>query len=500
MGGAFGLSSLLSNLEAAAQGQGSPPRFLLMFWPCGTIPYLFPPTGTAASYVPSPILQPFETAGLREDLTVLYGLQDIQTSTGGGGHEGGVVLRTTSANIPGTRLNENGEADDAVAGGPSFDQIFTRRVPAFAELGQAPINAICDARVDSQEISAQCLSYSYDTREIASAHPAGTITEHIPLLPQKKPAELYTQLFASFMPGGSTDANRLELAKALQLRKSVLDYALGELARIDSLAPASERERIESHAAAIRKVELQLSERLSGNLDCQPPEAPNPDVMAQSGSQFYYGNPTAIVDESAMLEQIGQLHLSVIQAAFQCDIARVATFQWASSLDPVAFEGLHPQGPDAIYRHHPVSHRIVNYRTPPTNRTDLDHVQFLANVQTWYNQKTADALLSLKNTQDVFGGSLLDHTVVPYVTDVGSPDHPRHNLPALLAGGRALGLRGGQYLSYEASPRPFSDLWLSIAQAYFPEGDVKERLADEIFMKQHGSALDLIPELWVKPI
>jgi hypothetical protein len=54
-------------------------------------------------------------------------------------------------------------------------------------------------------------------------------------------------------------------------------------------------------------------------------------------------------------------------------------------------------------------------------------------------------------------------------------------------------------LSYEDQPRPFNDLWLSLAQAFLPEADVKEHLKDEIFMVQHGQQLGLIPELWVKP-
>jgi hypothetical protein len=55
-GGAFGLSTLLSNLEASAEGAGSPPGFLMLFWPGGTIPALFRPQGTGRSYTPSAIL------------------------------------------------------------------------------------------------------------------------------------------------------------------------------------------------------------------------------------------------------------------------------------------------------------------------------------------------------------------------------------------------------------------------------------------------------------
>ena len=50
LGGAFGLHTLLRNMEAAAQGAGAPKRFLMIGWPCGSVKYPFVPTGTGTSY------------------------------------------------------------------------------------------------------------------------------------------------------------------------------------------------------------------------------------------------------------------------------------------------------------------------------------------------------------------------------------------------------------------------------------------------------------------
>ena len=164
LGGAVGLEVLLRNLEASAQGLASPPRLLVMFWPGGTIRYYFEPAGTGTDYTTSRILQPFEDAGLRDDLIVLYGLAARGIDAGcGGGAESGTVMAVTGTHVPGTREN-GGEQDDGVAGGPSFDQIFLRNVPELQTRGKGYANAICDNRVDSHEVSARCLSYSYATR------------------------------------------------------------------------------------------------------------------------------------------------------------------------------------------------------------------------------------------------------------------------------------------------------------------------------------------------
>jgi len=474
----------------------------MMFWPVGTVPPLFRPQGLGRAYTPSPILQPFETAGLREETIVLYGTTDQGISTGGsGGSEGGVVLRSTGAPIPGTRVN-GGEQDDAIAGGPSFDQIFLKHVPGLSR-ADSPVqylNGIGDARVESQETSSQCLSYGYEARPVMSVR-GPSVTEHVPLLPELSPAKAYAKVFAGFMPGGASDANQQELLRALKLRKSVLDYALGELQRVKQLAPASESAKIELHADAIRKLELQLTGDLSDPLGtCPEPEAPDPTLVAPSGSKFYYDNPEVVADESQQLAELGKRHLGVIRAAFQCDVLRVATFMWASAADAVAFGGVHPSYPERNYRHHPLSHRINRPLDPlPSPGEDRDIVECLANIHTWYNQRTAEFLKTLKDSQDVFGNSLLDNTIVPFVTDIADASHRRSPLPSLIFGGRSLGMQGGQYLNFEQAPRQHNDVWLSIAQAYLPDADLKTLFADEAFANGGAGFSGPISGLWSSP-
>jgi hypothetical protein len=250
-------------------------------------------------------------------------------------------MATTGANCPGTRVN-GGEEDDASAGGPSFDQIFLENVPELQTPGIGYANAICDARVDSLETSTQCLSYGYTTRSIAAARggSGGMLTENVPLLPELSPAQLYMQLFSGFMPGGSSEANLDELQRALVLRKSVLDYSLEELNQIERLAPASEAAKIDLHAEAIRKIEEQLAGQIDGGVissGCTPPEAPATDLTGKTGSRFDYGNAETSTADDMIHEQVGKAHYGIIKAAFQCDLIRVATFQWSPGTNHVSF-------------------------------------------------------------------------------------------------------------------------------------------------------------------
>jgi len=491
-------------MEALAQGTTPPPRFLMCHWPVGTIRHHFLPVGSGTNFTFSRILTPFEP--LKSDTIVLYGLTDAGVSEGmGGGHEAGTPMTTTGANCPGTRHN-GGEADDASAGGPSWDQILLKNVPALQRpSGPGYVNAICDARVDAQETSTQCLSYGYTKRSILAARPAGTmISEAIPLLPELSPTQLYLKLFSGFMPGGGTPGNAEALLRGLHGNKSVFDYCMSELRELRLLAPAAEYAKLDEHIAACQKAEVQVVAQINAPMmpgtGCMMPTAPSMTLIGKRGSKDDYGNPIVDVADDVLHAQIAKAHASLILAAFQCDLIRVATLQFSPGTNHVSFAGLMPD--DArTYMHHPQSHKInsaaVANGPPPTVEATLKNFEFLANVHRWYNQLMADILTTFKSAQDVYGASVLDHTVVPFVTEVAETAHTRSPKPALIFGGSKLGMRGGQYHNFQNQVRPHNDLWATVAQAYFKNtSPIQTNLSAETFVKTNVAP---IPGLWAPP-
>ena len=512
IGGAFALEVLLRSMESAAAGGTSPARMLLTHFPIGTYKQSYLPTGTQTNFTLSPILLPFES--LKSDMIALYGFADRLNCPGGGGHEAGTPFTTTGASSPGTRAN-GGEGDDGVAGGPSFDQIFLKRVPGLKQSGAGYINTLADARVDSLETSTQCLSYgegitgteNYQTRSIKAANPGGNITEYTPNLPELSPANAYAKLFSNFIPGGSTPANNEAALKALKARKSVLDHALRELAALKALAPSGEADKIDAHASAVREAEKQLSDQImngatGGGAVCTVPTAPDPSLKGQSGSKNNYGNEGSATSDEDVHERIGKAHAAVILAAFQCDIVRVASFQWSPGTNHVSFKGKYPADPTKSFMHHPMSHRITSqsfYNGAPQTGTSADAslYQFLVSINAWYNQKTADILSTFKAAKDGFGNSVLDYTVVPYLTEVGDPSHARGPKPSLIFGGKALGMKGGQFLNFESNQRPQVDVWLTVAQALLQTDDPLSVLPTTEKFDRKGAGV--IKGLWAKP-
>lgn len=64
------------------------------------------------------------------------------------------------------------------------------------------------------------------------------------------------------------------------------------------------------------------------------------------------------VSDATRVASVAEAHLSVLVAAIQCDILRVATLQWAYSESQLAFPGLYPGDPDTVYPHMPTAEGI----------------------------------------------------------------------------------------------------------------------------------------------
>jgi hypothetical protein len=435
----------------------------------------------------------------------------------GGGHEDGTPFCTTGANSPGTRQN-GGEPDDGCAGGPSWDQILLKNVPALANrneqgtiIGRGYYNTIADERIDSHEISTRRLSYSYTKQNISSSRPSGTISENAPNRPTLAPATTYAELFGSFMPGGMMPD--VAAIRTLKLKKSVLDYSQRQLDRLYQLAPSAERVKIDVHAQVIRQLEAQLSQQIrdaemggGGGGDCTVPPMPDPALIGKTGEGVTgtspdYNNPTSSMEDASVHEAVGKAHAAILRAAFECDIIRVATFQWSPGTNHVSFKGLDPGSPNTIYMHHPLSHRVgadtfYNGPRPGTNAYIWDA---MVNANRWYFQRTAEILADFlrPDPQDMngAGGSLLDRTLVAMVTEVAEAAHTRQGHGAFFFGGRTLGMQGGQFRSVSGS---HNQVWSTVAQAFLGTSWRTTLQADTgLRAEQYGS--NPLANVWVAP-
>jgi len=351
--------------------------------------------------------------------------------------------------------------------------------------GAIHANSACDLRTDVGEMSVKCLSYATN-RTPVTLYTGATGTENTPYQPALAPLTQYTNLFSGFVPAPSGNADggvpvADAMLKQLVGKRSVLDFALDEVSRLKTMGPSDARAKLQNHYDAVSSVEQQLINAINkqypvvtgtGNGACPTTPGPPPDISGPpdytSGSHGNAGSPTnGSTNDMATHETVGRLHMEVFRAAFLCDIIRCGTFLWAPGTSHVAFQGMYPGDPTGLYQHYATS-RSVGSSIATTGKTPDDlggpAIRFLFNVETWYFARHAENLKLWKDSFDAFGNPLLDTTIIPFITEVGQLNHDRSNIPAMIFGGKKLGMAVGQYKT--GGTYTVNSFWGAIARAF----------------------------------
>ena len=364
---------------------------------------------------------------------------------------------------------------DHCAGGPSIDQLFLQSSPTLGgpSFGSpTPFGSLqlaADIRSDRDEISPRVLSYLAPKTGVTDPNLARQ-----PLYPETSPLNVYSRLFAAALPAAGSSAGLL----AHDL--SALNYMRRDLARLRSIAPASEKGKLDAYANAITQLEASLRAKY-GNTGgtCVTPAAPpsfpatSPSMLGSgvvytdlSGVDYYVPGQPA----SHPHADLGQTQLRLIKAAFACDLARVATFMWASGTSwvqfPGTFQGATVQGNVTSAPHHAVA-----------QSGDAGTQGWLNQIDQFYSAATSTVLQEFATTPDIDGNMLIDNTIIVYVTEVARAyDSNQQNMPVIVFGGKNTKLNGGTFLKVQGGSlaaqtggtgnRPFNDLWLALAPAF----------------------------------
>ncbi len=464
---------LLARIEARAQGVPEPRRLLIIQRAVGTVREQWLPVGAPsqtavnnltlntgagirAAAAVGGVSAAFEP--LRAKTTIIDGLNIVASGSGDRTHEGGMVALMTGQ--PTTR--KVGQ-EDHKAGGASIDQILLDRSPWLQGTRVPSLALGTDARSDRGEVSPRVLSYR-PPPEGAYAEPGARGPDAVPIFPTIEPVVAYSQLFGNVI-GNDPNQNAASLMRLRAERKSVVDYLSNDLRRLEGLVPASERPLIDAHVDAIRSLETSFNSALDiVTSGCLPPGAePRPYGLAQT--------PANQSGQNAFHGEIGLLQLAIIRAAFACDLTRTATFMWSPGTNLVVFGGLYTGMRQE--EHHLTSH----------DQSEAKEHDLVA-IERWYADRTVQALQEFDRITVPDGSTLLDNTVVPYLTEVARGyDHDQSNAPFAVVGGSKLGIPGGRFYRADGTNRPTNDLWLALAPAF--DVDLPTLGAAE----QHTSAL-----------
>jgi hypothetical protein len=251
-------------------------------------------------------------------------------------------------------------------------------------------------------------------------HSLACSADGIGLPAQGNPSVVFRELFVE--PQGGTARQR----RGLQRRGSILDAALDEARSLCNQLGQDDRGRLEQYLTSVREVEIR-THRADRWLD-----TPRPRIDANVQSRL---------NRSIALEQLGdylRTMYDIIVLAFQTDLTRVATFSTGN-------EGTGPAVPEIGIRQdrHSLSHHNANPRL----------MDDLTQSDTFNLRQFNYFLDRLSEVRDA-DGPLLDSTMALYGSGMAfGHSHGNANLPIILAGGRALGLRHGRHIDYNAAGR-----------------------------------------------
>lgn len=402
-GGAFLLTPFLESLGAGrALAQATVPTRLLVYLSGeGTLLQRWrPPTLSGDQLQLSELLQPL--AAFQDRLVVISGLENkLPRYHNSNGHNApGHTLLTaglveTSADGA-DQLRPEGARATVEAGSrcvsPSFDHALAARLGAAAPLNLAIGNS------DPGENR-----MFYRVKAPGATGPAA----EAPLA--NDPVAVFRARLAG-LGGGSTITTA---EKLLSQRQSVLQAVRGSLRALTTRVSAADRERLLAHEARIQDLEARLNyvppTDCGGLTQTLPPGVPNQTPAYRSSWPNEDGYARAMID--------------VAVQALACGASRIVTLQH-TLYDGPSFDFL-PEGPMSGW------HAMVHgdQGGPPN-----DNRQLIAGFR-WYASSFTYLLERMAAIQEPNGQSLLDNTLVLWISEFGNGGtHSTTDLPVVLAG------------------------------------------------------------------
>jgi hypothetical protein len=413
------LDSMVPGLNALAASPASPKtRLVTIFAPHGWSPTYWadgdpsvPPTpgrNAGLGFIHQPL------APWQDKLTIVSGL-DATSSMPPPGSSGGDHSRA-SAVFTGTSPKKTSGAD--IYGGVSIDQIVAR------QYGQDTLLPSMQLAIEDPGANTGICGWGYSC---AYSNSVSWAAPNKPLPHEINPQLVFERLYGD----GSTPEERQARRAASD---SILDAVTSKIGRLRSRLPNPDRTRLNDYLDAVREMErrLQIAAKVSG-------ESPNMEVP--------FGVPESFDDHI-------KLHFDLQALAFQGDITRVSSLMVARD---VSLRSYPESGVPTA--NHPSSH----HGEDPKRREDW------ATINQYHMKCFAHFVKKLADIPDG-DGSLLDHTLIVWGSNMGNANQHSHVGAGYLLLGGASGRHKPTTLNVHESG-PTSNVLLTAMQLMGVEKD-----------------------------
>ena len=406
-GAALALPVLDAMTPALSADTKRPIRMTFIEVPNGIMMDKWTPGTEGANFALTRVLEPL--ADFRDRTLVLSGL-DQRQSAALAFEIAGDHPRACTAWLTGAHAKMTAGAD--LRAGISVDQVAAREFGKYTQLASLEVGLESSEVVGSCESAYSCAYYN-------------TISwrnETTPLPMENRPRAIFERLFGD--AGASDPAARLAL---WQEDRSILDSVAEEVKRLRGVLGGADRSKIDQYLEALRDLErrMQLAEKQDHH---ELPQIAGPIGIPQVFSEYY------------------KLMTDLMVLAWQTDMTRVCTFQIGHEMSGRAY-------PEVGFgdAHHAVTH----------HQGDPEKIEKTTKINVFHTKMLAYYLDRLRATPDG-DGSLLDHAMILYGSALSDGNlHLYTNLPLLLVGGGAAGIKGGRHIRFPKGT-PMTNLLLAM--------------------------------------
>jgi hypothetical protein len=405
-GAALTLPLLDSMFASEADKIMSPGRMCCIFFPFGVAmpPDDSPdrqwgwfPTGGGRDYQLTNPLRPLES--LRDQFSVFTGLSHPHGRSLGGHDTGDTFL--TASNLGGSQFSNS----------VSLDQYAADRLGGDTRYSSLTLSS--DGGV-GEPTRSTTLSFSADGRPVPAL---------------ARPRQIFDRLFG--MEQGSDAKSR---QTRLQDSTSMLDLVLENSKSLRRQLGAADQRKLDDYLASVRAME-QSVQKSQAWLDIPKPEIDE--------KQFELA-----IDQRAPREYLRTMY-DLMFFALQTDSTRFITYMIGQVAGATTIANAFPACIGLGGNWHGLAHGAGK----------KGGVEKLGRFDQFLAEQLAYFLGRLASTPEG-DGTMLDHTMVLYGSS-NSKTHRNVNYPLLLAGGRRLGLRHGQYLKFDEKT-PLSNLFVTM--------------------------------------
>ena len=385
-----------------------PPRFFAGFVPHGAAPGYWVPEREGALPAELPFIwKPLEP--FRDHLNILTGLHATSSEPPPG--ETGADHWVAAAFLCADKPRKTAGAD--VYAGHTIDQIIAEKI------GRESLLPSLEISVEDPGSGASNCGEGYScvyTNTISWASPS------TPLPMELNPQVVFERMFGS----GSSPEQR---AARRHRNQSILDSIGDKISHLRREISVPDRSRLDSFTDNVREIERRL-EIAAGATTAAPEDFAVPPGIPQSFDDHI------------------KLMFDLQALAFQADITRVGTMLLARDLTGRVY----PESDAPTLGFHGGSH----------HGEDPARIDEFSKINQYHVKMLAYFIDKLANTEEG-NGSLLDHSLVLYGSNMGNPNqHHHYDVPHVILGGNNGRIEGGRHIAYPTKSVPTGNLLLSL--------------------------------------